>query len=1074
MRRACEYRLADRNRSTFASATLLCLFSFGAAAIPGLCLATFSSSQEATRAPSQSQTSGDRLAQARRAIAEADALALQETATSLDQAQKKYATAVAILEPHRAANPAASELSTIALISRGKVLNDLNQTDKAILCLKAALGAESSASVRALGLAELARSQLAKGDTASATAILGSALTATKAGNETATKLAVLKVRTNLAYELNDYASALGLAGEESALAERSSNRRDYVHALIITGLIQSDRDSDAAMNSYTRALSISREINYQGGIVDALTYIGHLHAKEGRLQQAIEYYANSELIARNLGDLLRQSWITSGQAYVYEQIGDPEQALVFYQRTLNLRLSIGNLPAEASIYRRLAAQYFALADYAHAKFYFEKAAGLYQRLQQPRYLGIVYRELGRLSEVSGSLVTARDYYSRAADLLRQADDSRSLAYLHTAMGGLAAKQKLYAEAEREYADALALHRALRDRRGEAEAVFRLGLMASSRGQTDRARQCLERALTIDENLRGEIQGAELRALQLADVRRHYEAYVDFLMQSSKGTGNNNDARLAFEASENARARSLLEMLAESSVDIRKGVDPALLERERTLAATLDEKARLLIAARTDGTRTSGNTKNEIDRLTSEYEELQGRIRAASPQYAAMPKSLPLTAPEIQKLLSPGTLLLEYMLTDERSYLWILSSKGLESFELPRKSVVEDLTRSVYEYLTVRNRTVAGETLGQRDVRIAKSDREFLAASQQLSNMLLRPVADQLNDKKLLIAADGALQYLPFAALVDPTDSDVLSGGAAKRSLAETHEIVSIPSASVIAVQRGQIALRPPASMGIAVFADPVFDRFDSRISGERTMTRSSSRGNSYGTAGVHPTQRETKFATGANSDSRSLIVRTLGRQRAGFGRLPYSRVEAQSILSFFPASQAFSALDFAANRDAATSDVLTKFRLIHFATHSYVDDEHPELSGILFSRFDRFGKAQNGYLELADIYRLKLPADLIVLSACETAVGKNIRGEGLMSLTRGFMYAGAARVVASLWKVDDAATAELMRQFYKEMFENGKRPAAALRAAQVYVSRQPAWSAPYYWASFVLQGEWE
>jgi CHAT domain-containing protein len=167
-------------------------------------------------------------------------------------------------------------------------------------------------------------------------------------------------------------------------------------------------------------------------------------------------------------------------------------------------------------------------------------------------------------------------------------------------------------------------------------------------------------------------------------------------------------------------------------------------------------------------------------------------------------------------------------------------------------------------------------------------------------------------------------------------------------------------------------------------------------------------------------------------------------------------------------------ATGFRASRATATSPELAQYRIVHFATHALVNNEHAELSGIVLSLVDEEGSPQDGFLRLHDLYNLNLPADLVVLSACQTALGKEIKGEGLVGLTRGFMYAGAARVMASLWKVDDAATAELMKRFYEKMLKHRMRPAAALRAAQLEMWRNRPWQAPYYWAAFVLQGEWQ
>ncbi len=189
--------------------------------------------------------------------------------------------------------------------------------------------------------------------------------------------------------------------------------------------------------------------------------------------------------------------------------------------------------------------------------------------------------------------------------------------------------------------------------------------------------------------------------------------------------------------------------------------------------------------------------------------------------------------------------------------------------------------------------------------------------------------------------------------------------------------------------------------------------------------------------------------------------------------RLLFSRDEAEAILTVAPQSLGLKALDFQANRRLAMSDELSQYRVIHFATHGLLDSKHPELSGLVLSLVDEAGRPQDGFLRLHEIYNLRLNADLVVLSACQTGLGKEVRGEGLIGLTRGFMYAGAPRVIASLWQVDDAATAELMKRFYRVMIQEKLPPAAALRAAQIAMMKKKHWQSPYYWGAFVLQGEW-
>jgi CHAT domain-containing protein len=199
-----------------------------------------------------------------------------------------------------------------------------------------------------------------------------------------------------------------------------------------------------------------------------------------------------------------------------------------------------------------------------------------------------------------------------------------------------------------------------------------------------------------------------------------------------------------------------------------------------------------------------------------------------------------------------------------------------------------------------------------------------------------------------------------------------------------------------------------------------------------------------------------------------------LGAVRAGFARLPFSREEASAIASLANPQTRFVATDFRASRATVLGGALAGHRIVHLATHGIVDNQRPALSGLLLSLFDERGAPRNGFLRLHDIYNMRLDADLVVLSACQTALGKEIQGEGLIGLTRAFMYAGASGVIATLWQVSDAATAELMKRFYRGLLKEGLTPAAALRAAQRDMSHDARWSAPYYWAGFVLQGDWQ
>jgi CHAT domain-containing protein len=317
--------------------------------------------------------------------------------------------------------------------------------------------------------------------------------------------------------------------------------------------------------------------------------------------------------------------------------------------------------------------------------------------------------------------------------------------------------------------------------------------------------------------------------------------------------------------------------------------------------------------------------------------------------------------------------------------------------------------------------------------------------------VLLGPAFPKLQGKRLLISADGILHFVPFAML--PIPADGASETAQGPPLVTTNEIVYLPSVSTVALVRGEWDQPRSWPKVAAILADPVFEADDPRIALTSRLTPA----------------KKSKPSVAAGDLTRA--VRNVGLTKAGIPRLLDARREAKAIADVLP--EARLALDFDASRVTATSSDIEQYRIVHFATHAILDNDHPELSGIILSLFDADGRPQDGFLRLHDIYNLNMPADLVVLSACSTALGKAVTGEGMVGLVRGFMYAGSRRVLASLWNVDDEATSELMRRFYSHLFQEDLSPSAALRAAQRDMRTDKRWSHPRYWAAFVVQGEW-
>ncbi|NES25305.1 MAG: CHAT domain-containing protein, partial [Symploca sp. SIO3E6] len=566
------------------------------------------------------------------------------------------------------------------------------------------------------------------------------------------------------------------------------------------------------------------------------------------------------------------------------------------------------------------------------------------------------------------------------------------------------------------------------------------------RSNLQQSRTYIEAAIKIIESLRTNVASQELRTSFFASKQDYYEFYIDLLMELDQQNPTKGYNAEALHVSERAKARSLLDLLTEANADINQGINSQLVEQEGSLQQQLDaiEQRRVQVLSGNYTEEQKANLDRRRQAILREYQNLRTQIRATSPKYAALTQPQPLTLKQIQQqVLDEDTLLLQYSLGEERSYLWAVTNNSINSYQLPPRKEIETAAQQFVELLNnPRYR------LGERGTIVVEQVRDVnpKEVAPQLSQMLLGEVAPQLGNKRLLIVSDGALQYIPFAALPTPATADRDN----PIPLISDREIVNLPSSSTLAILRQEFSRRQPPPKQVAILADPVFSQEDARV--ESTVPQPKP-----------PEDLEQNYLSRA---ARQLDIGV-------WQRLPGTRQEAEAIMALVPESQRTQVFDFQANLTAATSPQLSQYRIVHFATHGLLNSEHPELSGIVLSLVDEQGNPTNGFLRLHDVFNLNLPAELVVLSACETGLGKEVKGEGLVGLTRGFMYAGALRVLVSLWNVNDAATAEMMSRFYRLMLQEGLSATAALRAAQLEMQQESQWQAPYYWAGFTLQGEW-
>lgn len=819
----------------------------------------------------------------------------------------------------------------------------------------------------------------------------------------------------------------------------RSAGSRYTIAVLLnnIGGMCDVVGDANEALDYYKQALDIRRELGDSRMQALTLNNISVVYSNLGDFQKALEYYRPALVIFTELKETAREANTLTNMGIAYTQIGDSEAALDYLRQSLVIRESLKDRRGQAFSLRNIGVIYARLKEPQKALSYYEKALPLSREVGDKRGEATTLQKIGDARLALGESQQALTSYESALTLfIDPVADKPSEASTLINIGQAYAALGDYEKAADYYNRAETLYRSLEILGGEATALYYKAIMERDRGNLKAALSRIENAIPKLESVRERLSSADLRSLYLASNRDYYDLSIDILMRLHRADSKPGYDSVALQINERGRARSLLETLKESGSDIRQGVDPRLLERESRLRQQLNakEKVRLQLLSTRRSQEQVQASQSEIRDLLAQYQEVQGLIRQRSPRYAALTQPEPLDVKQIQQtVLDEDTLLLEYALGKDSGCVWVVTPTSVQSFALPARSSVEALAKHVYGLLTARNLQVKFETADEKQQRIRQADEEYQRAAAELSRMLLGPIGSLLNGgKRLLVVTEGALQFVPFSALPTP--------GALDRPLLLDHEVVTLPSASVLAELRKETAGRSPAPKTVAVFADPVFSKGDPRMK------------------------------PGSSAQERRAIDSKLDP-----ARLPFTGEEAEEIARFAGSRGTLKALGFQANRSLVTSDVLKQYRIIHFATHGLIDNVHPALSGIALSRFNAQGEPQEDTLRLMDVYNLELRADLVVLSACKSGLGKDLRGEGLIGLTRGFMYAGAARVVVTLWDVNDLATARLMGWFYSKMLARTARPvAAALREAQIEMMRTRQWSSPYYWGGFVIQGEWK
>ena len=856
---------------------------------------------------------------------------------------------------------------------------------------------------------------------------------------------------------INEGDFAAGARATERAveLFKQTGDEREESGALRNLGLAYAESgDLDKGLATTHLALEIAQR-NQDSRLLALLrTDIALSHNARGEFALAIEAYRqalnDSRAHPNPTADAV--SWINLGLAY--GQLGESTQALQAYDAGAAIARQIECWSCLAEIEVDRADDQVDAGDFTAAQAAYSRALELANQHQLVRQHAEAQRGLARCAIERGEWSEARSRLESARQELARTHGRVNESVVDTLLGNLEERTGHPQAARRDYTRALSLARVSANEAWQAAAYASLARLAQQSGKLDAAKHNIQQAIALIESERSRIDAPDLRTSYFGTKRSYYGLYIDILMQLDRERANQGYAAQALTVAERARARALQDELAQRAISVDARLDPKLLTDERAATDHLHTWAYQLSQLAPGEQPKRQELQARIDEASRQLDELRGRIRAANPRYAELTHPSTLSAAAIQhELLDDKVSVLEFWLDDRRSYLWVLTRDTLNAFSLPARATIESAARDLRERMLAVTQIAPSMSIEQRAAEDLASRKDLSARADLLQAAIVPAAARTLLRRVVVVVPDGELQLVPFAYLASAREADV--------SVASTY--INLPSISTLRSLR-MLPRTRAAPNALAVIADPVFRADDDRLRPSPGRTKVDT---SAGPVALNTT------AT-AGTDLPTVLRAATEAGVANLPRLPHSREEAQMIAALADPKSSWMALDFAANRSAALATNWSNYAIVHFATHSLVNARNPELSGIVLSLYDAHGRAEDGFLRMSDIYNMHVPADLVVLSVCDSAVGKDVGSEGPANLARAFFYAGAHRVIASLWPVDDRASVAFMRELYSGILEHALSPQDALTRAQRVLQQNPRWRAPYYWAPFALEGDWE
>jgi len=822
------------------------------------------------------------------------------------------------------------------------------------------------------------------------------------------------------------------LAQQALELSEKLGDKTRAATAMVYleSAIAYQGRLSEALQIAQKNVL-VARESGDKKVLEQALNSLASITGGLGRYEEALGIFYELLDLAREINDPTMQymSLLNIGEAYVRSD--DPDNAELPLQESLRIARQLKpNLRASNPAKKATEMALLNFGSMEMARQHYREALNYYQQVyvskpESSLWLVSALQGMASSYEQLGESQKAIEFLDQAIPIAEKAASGHEYRYLLSALGVNQEKLgNLGAALASENRALVLMHDAGGDPDSEWQVESRIAHIERALGNNEQALEHYGKSISGIELLRSvALNTEEGRAGVVERSRSTYAETADLLIDLHRENE-------ALQMTERARARAFLDMLTEARVGVADELTPEQRKQENAILSRISGAQKTLWNQNISSDERRKN-EAELNDAEADLEKLHLQIRETDPRYANLQYPEPINVQAIQsKLLDEHTALIEYLLGEKRSLVWVVTKDRVTTSILPARARIEE---RVAAYRKLLGERVSALTLDQSLTRIN-------ALGGELYDLLFKPIEKSLRTTKVLIVVpDCSLDYLPFEALA------TAFGHGRNAYLAEKFAIVYGPSASALVTVQ-EMNRRVTSRRILLAFGDPVI-----------TLAGSSKMASEQG-----------KPVSKVRSASR---VEDYAERGFSLARLPYTRDEVINIGKLFPSPLRQLYLGADAREETVKSEKLDDFQYIHFATHGFLDELHPGRSGILLSRAP--DSNEDGILQTGEIMRLKLNADIVTLSACSTGLGKLMNGEGVLGLTRAFFYAGTRNVVVTLWNVNDSATATLMESFYLNL-QRGLPKSEALRRAKLSLlhSSDALWRHPYFWAAFVIQGQ--